>query len=255
MKKNTLHVVLALLASLFFVATVNATTIGKISFVSGNAQIQNGSEAWKNINIGTTVLDTSRIQTGYNGKVTVTMINGTRMAIGKATLIGMEKFATGEYGTQTNVNLRIGTITAYVAKEDKSRNYFRVRTPTAVAGVRGTVEQISYLPDSGTEVTLIESAADVINRQGIAAKVPQGSAARSHAKEGMQRPLDKAKMDARVRMENPGMDREERKGAAHLKGVVGNPGQWKAMQKDMRRLRHIDRFDARKGRIMELERL
>ncbi|GEM_PF-2765256 len=255
MKKNILHGLLVLLASLFFVATMDAKTIGKISFVSGNAQIQNGSEAWKDVNIGTPVLDTSRIQTGYNGKVTVTMINGTRMAIGKATLIGMEKFATGGYGTQTNVNLRIGTVTAYVAKNDTSRNYFRVRTPTAVAGVRGTVEQISYLPDSGTEVKLIESAADVINRQGLAAKVPQGSAARSHGKEGLQRPLDKAKMDARVRMENPGMGREERKGVAHFRGVVGNPGQWKAMQGDMRRLRHINRFDSRKGRVMKLERL
>lgn len=218
--------------------------------------MKNGNGPWTNVWIGSVVSDQSKIQTGFNGKAVITMNNGSRLTIGKATLIGMEKYGTGKYGSQTNVNLRIGSITANIAKRNQGRNYFRVRTPTAVAGVRGTIEHISYLPDRGTEVTLIESAADVINRQGVTAKVPQGTSAQSKKGSPLTRPLEKAKMDRKVKLIHNGMNQEERKGVMHLKGhQVGTPEQWKKMQKDIHQIRYQNRFDLREQKIVELEKL
>lgn len=261
MKKKTSKTIYVIKNSIILTIVISSSSllarpVGKISFLIGNVQIKNGGSSWQSVRIGTRVTDKSKIQTGFNGKAVVTMNNGSRITVGKATLIGMEKYATGKYGSQTNVNLRIGSITASVSKRNKGRNYFRVRTPTAVAGVRGTVEHISYLPDRGTEVTLIESAADVINRQGAVAKVPQGTSASAKKGAPMKRPLEKAKMQRRVKLMHPGMNREERKGAMNFKGhQMGNPEQWKKMQKNMMRMRHRNRFDLREQRIMELEKL
>jgi len=43
-----------------------------------------------------------------------------------------------------------------------------------VAGVRGTIQEVSYLPDKGCEVKMHESASDIVDRHRAKSVVPQG---------------------------------------------------------------------------------
>jgi len=142
-----------------------AEPAGKFIFVTGKVQIlENG--AWKEAQAGMFVSAGSEIQTGLKSRAILKFGNGSEMKINAGTLVSLADYREGGFGTETNVDLKMGKITAAVARHEKAKNHFNVRTPTVVAAVRGTIEKIAYTPEGGTRIDLVESSAEVKSRRG-----------------------------------------------------------------------------------------
>ena len=81
------------------------------------------------------------VRTGKTGRVGIAFLDNTRMAVGPASRITLEKFAydrsrqTGDFVTSVNRG-SLGVVSGNIAKS--KRDAMRVRTPTSMLGVRGT---------------------------------------------------------------------------------------------------------------------
>ena len=81
------------------------------------------------------------VRTGKTGRVGIAILDNTRMAVGPASRITLEKFAydrsrqTGDFVTSVNRG-SLGVVSGNIAKS--KRDAMRVRTPTSMLGVRGT---------------------------------------------------------------------------------------------------------------------
>ena len=81
------------------------------------------------------------VRTGKTGRVGMAFLDNTRMVLGPASRITLEKFAydrsrqTGDFLTSVNRG-SLGVVSGNIAKS--KRDAMRVRTPTSMLGVRGT---------------------------------------------------------------------------------------------------------------------
>jgi hypothetical protein len=178
---------------LFCLATsiIWSTPAAKVSQLTGHAQYRLKGGHWKEAKPGTALEVESEIQTGPRARLTIAFPNGSTLALSALTRVVLDKHSVGSFGSQVIMNLHGGTITANIAryKTPDERNYFQVRTPTVVAGVRGTIEEVSYSPDRGTQIRMIEHAADVIDRRRSRSMVPEGG--KTHATKDGSTPADK----------------------------------------------------------------
>lgn len=172
-RKNTVACMLTLIG---FAATesLSAKVVAKFESITGTVQYREKSGKWQNAKIGSPLNDNTELQTGPTGKATLIFPNGTKVVLKPGTLASLDQYTTGAYGTQTNMSLRVGRMNADIAKVNDAnvRNHFRVRTPTVVAGVRGSNTDISN--GTSTNIQMNEHSMDVMNGSGQQIRVPQG---------------------------------------------------------------------------------
>ncbi len=188
--------------------------IGKFSLVIGTVEVREGGGAWKTVKTGNSVTDNMEINTAYKSSAVITLQNGSRLKIDQASFLAMEKYKTGEFGSATDMSLKQGSVTAFVEKiqTEGQQNHMRIRTPTLVAGVRGTVEEVRHDPDTGTQVILHESEADVVNRSGRVSRVPQGGSHNADSHGNSQNASQNSNNKNNVVMKDDSMDRNEENG-------------------------------------------
>lgn len=176
LSKNQSAAALVFIAAIF---SIEAKDIAKFESISGLVQYREKKGKWQNAKIATHLDANTELQTGPNGKATLLFPNGSKVTLSPGTLASLDSYGIGPYGTQTNMSLRMGRMNADIAKvnDANTRNHFRVRTPTVVAGVRGTIQDIGYTSDKGTDVTLVESSSEVVDKSGKTTVVPQGGSA------------------------------------------------------------------------------
>lgn len=157
-------------------ATLSAKVAAKFESISGLVQYREKKGKWQNAKIGTPLNTDTELQTGPNGRATLLFPNGSKVSLSPGTLASLDQYGTGPYGSQTNMSLRMGRMNADIAKVNDSnkRNHFRVRTPTVVAGVRGTIQEIGHTADKGSDVILQESSSQIVDGNGRSTIVPQG---------------------------------------------------------------------------------
>jgi hypothetical protein len=165
------------LLTFFALATlgaVHAKAVAKFESISGLVQYREKGGKWQNAKIGTPLTANTELQTSPTGKATLLFPNGTKVTLKPGTLAALDLYTTGSYGTQTNMSLRVGRMNADIAKVNDAnvRNHFRVRTPTVVAGVRGSNTDISN--GTSTNIRMNEHSMDVMNGTGQQISVPQG---------------------------------------------------------------------------------
>lgn len=147
MKNSNARIVFSARAMLILLASLlgasaslfadNAAT-GKIMSLTGKAQIFIGGK-WTNAQIGSAVYSESAIQTGYNSKAIVLMRNGAQISLKPNTTISFNQFAQAGKGSSVEVELVNGAVNSFIPKADAGKtNEFKVRSATAVAGVRGS---------------------------------------------------------------------------------------------------------------------
>ncbi|RME88702.1 MAG: hypothetical protein D6767_09730 [Candidatus Hydrogenedentota bacterium] len=201
----------SMLIGIAFTLSLSAKEIGKVALAIGKVQIKTPGGTWQKAKPGMVVTDKTQINTGFKSKAVVKLNTGSRLLIKPSTVMSFAKFVKGSFGTATDVNLRLGGVTAMVSKiRGKQKNFFRVRTPTAVAGVRGTIQDVSFTPDRGTQVQLLESSAQVINQFGIQTEVPQGGTAQAPPSGEMVFPDQMAEQSSNVFLTDPSMGEGER---------------------------------------------
>ncbi|RME88777.1 MAG: hypothetical protein D6767_09600 [Candidatus Hydrogenedentota bacterium] len=162
--------------SLLFAYSLSAAPIGKIVFLKGQVFVQNNKQ-WTPARIGSFVFKQSKIKTLFHSKAVVEFIDGSKMAVKSSTLVSLTKFIQQGNSSYVLSDLKRGGIYVLLSKvrEKKKKRIFRVRTPSAVAGVRGTIEEVTYNPEFGTRIRLLESSAEVLSLLGFLYTIPEGA--------------------------------------------------------------------------------
>ncbi|PJZ66848.1 iron dicitrate transport regulator FecR [Leptospira wolffii] len=130
----------------------------KIVWINGDVRIQS-AEGEKKAEFGQSINPEDTILTGKNGSVEIMVANSGLVKISKESEVSVAALVSEE-GADVKVNLNYGKIVTLVRKEQKNSN-FRVVTPTALAGVRGTTFLTSVENPSGGKTTCAEQHCDV----------------------------------------------------------------------------------------------
>lgn len=152
------------------VAGVIVSSVGDTS-LSRTGQITSPAGRLQEIYVG------DRLLTGADGQISVRFTDGMRMNIGPASQLNVDDYLHDPKGDRGWFDLLRGslrTVTGMIGK--RSPKSFRLRTPTAVIGVRGTdfsvVQRDCHAGDcskpelGATEVSVAKGAVDVANQAG-----------------------------------------------------------------------------------------
>jgi len=121
-------------------ATPVLADIGRVKLVSGITTIERGSQKIA-ATAGLALQKGDTIVTGKNGRIGITFNDNTRFAAGPNSRINVADFAfddtthRGQFLTQVDRG-SLAIVSGQIAKSN--RDAMRVKTPTALLGVRGT---------------------------------------------------------------------------------------------------------------------
>jgi hypothetical protein len=106
--------------------------------------------------IGNKVKPADVIQSGTDGKAKIAYPNGDNFVIGNGTSLVLPSISEKSDGTKKNSSLELiyGKVRALISKSGP-RNNMTVKTPSAVAGVRGTDFFTRSNPSDGTQITVL----------------------------------------------------------------------------------------------------
>lgn len=130
------------LSVLLFSGAVNAQTVhGVFRVVKGDVQVFSKSGSSAKAKIGQKVFPSDRIKAGVDSRAKIVMVDKNELNISPDSEIVIENYQYKPEENKKNVliNVLYGKVRAKVEqKYDEGENKFQVKTPTAVAGVRGT---------------------------------------------------------------------------------------------------------------------
>ncbi|WP_322031400.1 FecR domain-containing protein [Paraburkholderia sp. J76] len=106
--------------------------------------------------VGSTLVEGDRVQTGHDGFATLELADGSHIALPPDTAVDLatlrQTALTG--ATDRIIDLHRGEVTSEVTHATKKDDRFQIRSPSVVAGVRGTQFRVSY--DGGKGATAVE---------------------------------------------------------------------------------------------------
>ncbi|SDE14146.1 Uncharacterized conserved protein, contains LysM and FecR domains [Paraburkholderia lycopersici] len=113
---------------------------------------------------GASLVEGDRVQTGHNGFATLELADGSHLSLPPDTSLDLatlrQTALTG--ATDRIVDLHRGEVTSEVTHATKKDDRFQIRSPSVVAGVRGTQFRVSYDGDKGaTAVEVLDGAVGV----------------------------------------------------------------------------------------------
>jgi hypothetical protein len=137
-------------AALAVAGPAMAADVGLIKVSKGSVQIQRGGEKLSAA-VGSAVQPSDVIVTGADGSAGVTFTDNSLVSVGPNSVFAIDKYS---FDTTTHVgefegNLKKGRLAAISGKMVKqSPESMKIRTPSAIMGVRGT-EFVVQVDDAG----------------------------------------------------------------------------------------------------------
>ena len=250
MKFSKIILITILAMALAGISSLSAKTIGRIALKIGKVEYREGKGKWKKARIGMKVTTKMSINTGFKSKAIIKMNTGTRLTLKPSTMIKFSNFVRGKFGTATDLNMRTGRIRSVVAKLKKGkRNHFRVRTPTAVAGVRGTIGDFGE-SNMGFQADLSQDSAEMF-QGGQRSQIQQGDtgAAQGGPEQRLQRPDDVRGQELGIIFFDPTLSPEQVDAMFEsFEPTFGPPGDFDFLQDLL-----IDQFGSFGPEIVEFE--
>ena len=127
-----------------FLLSVSAAAYGapmkvKAEKVTGKVEIRENGGAWKALANGANVPLNSEIKTGANSSCMLKWAGGNVVKVSPMSQLKVSQADKGANGKEdSTVDLSNGKVSAHAKKFNTPDSTFKVKTPTAVAGVRGT---------------------------------------------------------------------------------------------------------------------
>jgi ferric-dicitrate binding protein FerR (iron transport regulator) len=164
-------------------------TEARLSFVKGTVEVQRvGAEGWTPATLKMRVYPGDKVSSAVESEAEITLDDGSIIKLKDKSLLVIEKMEKQRKPVTTVTALRamngkvLGCIKKLASKESK----FSVTTPTAVAGVRGTVFGVFVEGDS-TELDVLkgevaiagESGGEVVVGEKMMTTVAKGAAAKA----------------------------------------------------------------------------
>ena len=109
---------------------------GVVTFVKGKVEVKKGN-SWVSLNVGDTVKQSDMINTGFQSEAKVKLMDNI-LYLGPVTRVTLDTLAQSSDTDKVNVYLTTGSVRSKVNRTDTKRVSYTVRTPIAVASVRGT---------------------------------------------------------------------------------------------------------------------
>ena len=128
------------IALLTLAAPAIAADVGLVKVSKGSVQIQRGSEKLP-ATVGAAIETNDVIVTGADGSAGVTFIDISLVSVGPNSVFAIDKYSfdTTTHQGEFQGNLRQGRLAAISGKMVKqSPESMKIRTPSAIMGVRGT---------------------------------------------------------------------------------------------------------------------
>ena len=129
-----------LAAALLAAAPAFAADIGIVKVSKGAVQVQRGTERFA-AKVGTPVQTSDVIVTGADGSAGITFTDNSLVSVGPNSVFAIDKyrFDSTTHSGEFEGNLRQGRLAAVSGKMVKqSPETMKIRTPSAIMGVRGT---------------------------------------------------------------------------------------------------------------------
>jgi hypothetical protein len=164
--------------SFFLVQQANAAdTIGKFTFVTGTVDVlRAGTLPAVSAKMHDPVMLKDVIRTKSNARAEITLHDNTIVRIAQRSRIDMSEYVSTDTLTRCLIELPRGMVQSIVEKGKAQRissspdaNTFQIRTPNAVAGVRGTDFFVAY--DSDVTTVLLQEGNVCVFNQKIPGKV------------------------------------------------------------------------------------
>nr|WP_258002328.1 FecR domain-containing protein [Burkholderia sp. WAC0059] len=177
------------------------------------------SRSWRNgpflpLIEGSSLVEGDRIQTGDEGFATLELPDGTHLVILPNSLVEIgtlrQTVLTGS--VDRVMNLRRGEVDSEVTHATKKDDRFQIRSPSVVAGVRGTRFRVDYADNGSTAVEVLDGAVGVDNARAAPARgVPlQASTQLVTARHGSLTPAGAAVGSPRLLLDEPTLIRAAR---------------------------------------------
>lgn len=133
---------LLLLVSVAPVALAAEGAVGEISFVIGDSRLTAGPDAPRELGRGAAVRVGQRLETGENGHVHIRFVDGAFVALRPNTRLRIEDYhyiADRPGESRVKFSLEDGTVRSITGRAgEAARERFRLNTPIAAIGVKGT---------------------------------------------------------------------------------------------------------------------
>jgi hypothetical protein len=130
----------SLAAALALAGTAMAADIGQVKVANGDVQIQRGT-AKQAAQVGMGIQASDVVLTGANGAAGITFSDNSLVSVGPNSVFAIDRytFDTTTHAGEFEGSLRKGKLAAVSGKMVKqSPEAMKIRTPSAVMGVRGT---------------------------------------------------------------------------------------------------------------------
>ncbi len=145
--------------------------IASVSEVAGQVYVKaRGDADFKPLGDKQHVLAGYTVRTGPGSGVTLNWVNGSRVRLGPETSVRVRKCTlnTSTRATTSLFDLDVGRIWVRVLTILGGRSKFEIRTPTATAGVRGTVFFVEVDESGVTRVAVHEGEVAIVGQVGAA---------------------------------------------------------------------------------------
>jgi hypothetical protein len=163
------------LAVLMMQSLVIVQRIASVSGVAGEVFVKSATDDdFRPIGDAEHVLAGYMVRTGTEGDVTLNWVDGSRLRLAPETTIRVRKAALNTNTKQSTslFDLDTGRIWVRVLSALGGKTKFEVRTPTATAGVRGTVFSVAVDESGHTSVAVYEGEVEVDTEAGTASVTP-----------------------------------------------------------------------------------
>lgn len=140
------------------------TVSAKITVIYGKAKVlRAGKNRWINAYRKMKLFPGDKIRTGKKTKIEIRFIDGSIIRLADNSEMEISRLERDEKNKQNNTGLRakVGNFWTRIKQVAGYKNNFEVTTPTAVAGVRGTVYRMEIKEDTTTMVRVYKGKVEV----------------------------------------------------------------------------------------------
>lgn len=135
MKKSIIKLFVALIV-LFAVCSPAFSDNARVTFVKGKAEVLQ-NDKWVQLNVGDTLAKADVVSTGFQSELRIEY-GGSVISLGALSRMTFETLATSDKKDNVSVYLNTGAVRSKVTHTQEKRVAYTVKSPVAVASVRGT---------------------------------------------------------------------------------------------------------------------
>lgn len=121
------------------------------------------------------------VTTGSGGRAVIAFLDASKMKIQENSSFAV----AGHSAKQVSVKIDVGTLQFWITKQAHRRRY-QLRTPTAVASVRGTIGEIEVAQNGETNFNLFEGSLGISDSKGNEVRLEANQTVKSDDQTGLQ---------------------------------------------------------------------